>query len=218
MNIFYSRSLREFCRDFRPFKYDQPVQGHPQKSAADSHVRHRQKGRHGDGHVVGGRNSESRAAGSKTPRANSSKTRLPWLHVGGCRARRAAENSSQKKRGRWPVRLETSTPGPEQARLDCLDGDGNGKQRWHGAPRPWRQRRRRNMGEAPHATLEEKKEEGKRRRFCPSSPATSIHDVTGMTVLRARQFFRGSSSWGAEGTLGRRAHRQGNQKKPPDVF
>ena len=39
MNIYYSRVLRQFCRDFG-ISYSMPLQGHPQKDPADPDGRH----------------------------------------------------------------------------------------------------------------------------------------------------------------------------------
>src|SRR5256885_2197025 len=78
------------------------------------------------------------------------------------------------------VRLETATPGPVAADLDCLD----------------------EIRAA--ASVSKKKNNGQEEKsappFLPKLPGYSIHDVTGMTVLRARQFFE-QLKLGAEGTL-----------------
>jgi hypothetical protein len=43
MNIFYSRVLRQFCRDFG-ISYSHALQGHPQEGSAGADVRHRSQG------------------------------------------------------------------------------------------------------------------------------------------------------------------------------
>jgi len=77
------------------------------------------------------------------------------------------------------VRLETATEGPLHAELDCLDAERTSKKKRNG---------------------QEEKAEKTAPPFLPKLPGYSIHDVTGMTVIRARQFFE-NLKLGAEGTL-----------------
>src|SRR5678816_828990 len=93
------------------------------------------------------------------------------------------------------VRLETSTPGPEQHALDCFNENGNGNGEDGGTIRPPVASKKKH-GRGAHITSEEKASVP----FLPQLPGYSIHDVTGMTVLRARQFFE-QLKLGAEGTL-----------------
>ena len=60
MNIYYSRALRQFCRDFGSLL--RAVQGHPQEGPADPDVRHRRQGRHGDRHLIRRRHPQSATA------------------------------------------------------------------------------------------------------------------------------------------------------------
>src|SRR2546430_3272502 len=177
MNIFYSRSLREFCRDFG-IKYDQPYKDIPKKVQQVLMYGTDKKGDLGTGTWWEGvipnltRRFENTESEWVQHRLHQYMSEMPCKACCGKRL---------KKEG-LAVRLETSTPGPQQADLDCLQ---------------------RTTGIFPVSGNSKKKDNGQDARgtaVLPKLPGYSIHDVTGMTVIRARQFFE-QLKLGAEGTL-----------------
>src|SRR6267142_4461614 len=175
MNIYYARSLREFCRDFG-IKYEQPYKDIPKKVQQILMYGTDKKGDLGSGTWWEGvipnleRRFENTESEFVKTRLHGYMSEMPCKACCGTRLKKEA----------LAVRLETATPGPVAAELDCLEESraaiGGSKKKNNG------------------------QEEKSAPPFLPKLPGYSIHDVTGMTVLRARQFFE-NLKLGAEGTL-----------------
>src|SRR5947207_12457039 len=174
MNIFYSRSLREFCRDFG-IKYDQPFKDIPKKVQSVLMYGTDKKGDLGTGTWWEGivpnltRRFENTESEWVQHRLHGYMSEMPCKMCCGTRLKKEA----------LAVRLETATEGTQRAELDCLDTETTSKKKRNG---------------------QEEKAEKAAPPFLPKLPGYSIHDVTGMTVIRARQFFE-NLKLGAEGTL-----------------
>src|SRR5258706_3063886 len=182
MNIFYSRSLREFCRDFG-IKYDQPYKDIPKKVQQILMYGTDKKGHMGTGTWWEGvipnleRRFENTESEFVKTRLHGYMSEMPCKTCCGTRLKKEA----------LAVRLETSTLGPQQAELDCLHDRTTGILPVSS--------KKKNNGQDARSTAEKATPP-----FLPKLPGYSIHDVTGMTVLRARQFFE-QLKLGAEGTL-----------------
>jgi len=164
MNIFYSRSLREFCRDFG-IKYDQPYKDIRKKCSMVLMYGTDKKGDLGTGTWWEGIVPTS-SGGLRNTESEFVKTRLHgYMSEMPCKAC----CGTRLKKEALAVRLETATEGPLHAELDCLDAERTSKKKRNG---------------------QEEKAEKNCTSIFAKLPGYSIHDVTGMTVIRARQFLR----------------------------
>jgi hypothetical protein len=88
MNIYYSRVLRTFCRDFGA-SYTQPYKDMPEEGAGRADVRHGRQGRRGHGHLLRGRDPQPPAP-LRHDRERVGEAAPARVHERAARARRAA--------------------------------------------------------------------------------------------------------------------------------
>ena len=166
MNIYYSRSLREFCRDFG-VSYTQPYKEIPKKTQQVLMYGTEKKGDQGTGTWWEGviPNLQRRFDNTESEwvqhRLHGYMSEQPCKTCCGTRLRKES----------LAVRLEAGNVGPEHRDLDCDTGyqpvNGNGEEKNHGLA----------------ARVTEK------AKFLPPLPGYNIHDVTGMSVVDAKAFF-----------------------------
>ena len=166
MNIWYSRTLREFCRDYG-ISYTQPFKEIPKKTQQVLMYGTEKKGDLGTGTWFEGvipnlqRRFENTESDFVKHRLHAYMSEMPCKTCCGTRLKKEA----------LAVRLETETPGPEHHQYDCLSDEvENGS---NGATAK------------PNGKNGSKDKVG----LLPPLPGYSIHDVTGMTVINARKFF-----------------------------
>jgi len=173
MNIYYSRVLRQFCRDFG-CSYTQPYKDIPKKVKDVLMYGTEKKGDQGTGTWFEGvvphlqRRFENTESDWVKTRLHQYMSEQPCRVCCGTRLQKAA----------LAVRLHTLDG--HASNLDCNDS-GTG-----GPPVSSEEEAQENHGRAARAT---KNGNGQSAPMMPALPGYSIHDVTSMTVTGAKRFF-----------------------------